>query len=275
MRTSEQIQAEIEAYFGFVPPFFTSAQETPQVLENLWQQTLWSYVNNPLPHLFKEKLAAYLSRYCGVPYCILCHSCSLRPLGVKAWEVLKLLEAATPTAKDIELHLNTLTAQIGPLTGWSPNSVLEECLLQCSAFMFLEPTRAMDCHQELRRILGAVNYQHLVMFLSYMKVCHSWMEAHPEIAYEADMRVQSHLNPLVQDEPRLAEFFSHYRERVRCERQNRESQLLVELAERKRKEEEACLLQSLTQAISESPDFHSSLAVTLLVSNERNSQSGS
>lgn len=263
MRTSEQIQAEIEAYFGFVPPFFAPAQETPQVLENLWQQTLWAYVNNPLPHLFKEKLAAYLSRYCGVPYCMLCHSCSLRPLGVKAWEVLKLLEAPTPTVTDIELQLSTLAAQIGPLIVWSPNSVLEECLLHCSTFIFLEPTRATHCHQELRRVLGPVNYQHLVMFLSYMKVCHSWMEAHPEITYEADMRVQNHLDALLEDEPRLAEFFRHYRERVRCERQNRESQLLVELAERKRNEEEARLLQSLTQAISESPDFHSSLAVTL------------
>ena len=62
MRTSEQIKTEIAQKFGFFPIFFEPAQQNPQVLENLWQQTLWSYVNNPLPHLFKEKLAAYLSR---------------------------------------------------------------------------------------------------------------------------------------------------------------------------------------------------------------------
>ncbi len=37
-RTSEQIKAEIEATFGFVPPFFEPAEQNPRVLENLWQQ---------------------------------------------------------------------------------------------------------------------------------------------------------------------------------------------------------------------------------------------
>jgi hypothetical protein len=39
MRTSKQIQTEIEAKFGFFPPFFSPALQNPQVLENLWQQT--------------------------------------------------------------------------------------------------------------------------------------------------------------------------------------------------------------------------------------------
>ncbi len=71
-RSAEQIKAEIKAKFGFVPPFFEPAEQTPQVLENLWQQTLSAYVNNPLPDLFKEKLSAYLSRFCAVPYCMIC-----------------------------------------------------------------------------------------------------------------------------------------------------------------------------------------------------------
>lgn len=72
-RTSEQIKAEIESTLGFVPPFFEPALQTPQVLENLWQQTLAAYLNNPLPTLFKEKLSAYLSRFCALPYCMVCH----------------------------------------------------------------------------------------------------------------------------------------------------------------------------------------------------------
>lgn len=69
-RPVEEIKAEIEERFGFFPPFFAPALESPPVLSNLWQQTLSAYVNNPLPALFKEKLFAYLSRYCAVPYCI-------------------------------------------------------------------------------------------------------------------------------------------------------------------------------------------------------------
>src|SRR4030067_2821080 len=76
-RTSEQIKAGIEERFGFFPLFFRPALETQEVLENLWQQTLSPYVNNPLPALFKKKLFARLSRYCVVPYCIVCPSCSL------------------------------------------------------------------------------------------------------------------------------------------------------------------------------------------------------
>jgi hypothetical protein len=57
-RASKQINAKIEEKFGFFPPLFTPALETPEILENLWRQTLSSYVNSPLPALFKEKLFA-------------------------------------------------------------------------------------------------------------------------------------------------------------------------------------------------------------------------
>src|SRR5690349_3281731 len=100
-RSAEQIKAEIQAKFGFVPPFFEPAEQTPQVLENLWQQTLSAYVNNPLPDLFKEKLSAYLSRFCAVPYCMICHSCTLRPLGMSARQVLELLQSPFPSVIDI------------------------------------------------------------------------------------------------------------------------------------------------------------------------------
>src|SRR5919204_5259469 len=91
-RTSEQIRAEIEERFGFFPPFFAPALDIPDVLEHLWRQTLAAYIENPLPALFKEQLLTRLSRYCAVPYCLICHSCFLRPLGMTAGEVLALLE---------------------------------------------------------------------------------------------------------------------------------------------------------------------------------------
>lgn len=100
-RSAQQIKAEIEATFGFIPPFFEPAEHAPQVLENLWQHTLTAYVYNPLPALFKEKLSAYLSRFCGIPYCMICHSCTLRPLGLAAQQVLALLEAPPPDRKSV------------------------------------------------------------------------------------------------------------------------------------------------------------------------------
>jgi len=115
MRTSEQIKTEIQDTLGFVPSFFGPALESPQVLENLWQQTLFADVNNPLPMLFKEKLFAYLSRYCAVPYCMVCHSCTLRSLGMKAQEVLALLESPPPLETEVNKHLNLLAMQPGVL----------------------------------------------------------------------------------------------------------------------------------------------------------------
>ena len=257
MRTSEQIKAEITEKFGFVPPFFGPAEQTPQVLENLWQQTLSAYVNNPLSALFKEKLSAYLSRYCAVPYCMICHSCTLRPLGMMAREVLELLELPHPTETNINEHLKRLAAQPDSLEWPESNSPLEESLLYCSIFIAIEQDSSGDCRNQLRRILGPSTYAHLVAFIAYVKTCLAWMEAYPEVAYEADKRVQNHLSALLEDEPCLADFFRNYRERVRREHQSRAEQL-AELAERKRNEEAlrqaAAENQQLVQAVGSVSD---------------------
>lgn len=242
MRTSEQIKAEIQERFGFVPPFFDPAQGNPQVLEHLWQQTLSAYIGNPLPSLFKEKLSAYLSRYCAVPYCMICHSCSLYQLGIKAKEVLELLESPPPTESNIDEYLCVLAAMPAQLTVMpEPNSLLEESLLYCSIYIFLEGDKAGHIRSEIRRLLGSSTYAHLVVFVAYVKSCHVWMEAHPEVAYVADQRAINHLGILIEEEPGLADFLSNYRQRVRCERQSR-AEYLAEITERQR--HEAALRQS-------------------------------
>lgn len=245
MRTSEQIKAEIQERFGFIPPLFDPAQQNPQVLENLWQQTLCAYVNNPLPTLFKEKLAAYLSRYCAIPYCMLCYSCSLRSLGVRAREILALLESPPPEETDVDAHLRVLAAHPDELTILPElNSALEESLLSCAIFISVEKEQSDYYRTELRRLLGPVNYQHLVSFIAYLKTCHAWVEAHPEVAYETDKRVQDNLGALLEDEPGLSDFFHHYNENVRRERQSWASQ---QAAKSERKRHEAALRQSEEQ----------------------------
>lgn len=212
MRTSEQIQTEIEAKFGFFPPFFSPALQNPQVLENLWQQTLSAYVTNPLPALFKEKLFAYLSRYCVVPYCMVCHSCSLHSLGMKGKEVLKLLESFPIEEIEIDKYLHILTQASNELIlELEFNSAVEESLLYCAIFISLEKDTAY-CRTELRHLLGDVNYQHLVTFIAYVKTCHLWMEAHPEVPLAADKRAIDHLEALVDEERGLADYFDSYTE---------------------------------------------------------------
>ena len=246
MRTSGQIKAEIKEKFGFVPPFFGPADETPEVLENLWQQTLFAYVNNPIPALFKEKLSAYLSRYCAIPYCMICHSCTLRPLGMTAKEVLELLESASPTEADINEQLRSLDLEIISLERW-PNSdtALEKFLFYCSIFIFLEAKESEKCQAHLRRILTPQAYNHLVAFIAYVKTCHIWMLSHPEVAYEADKRVQDYYQASLTEEPALADFFANYRERVKLEHQSQALQLLQEQVARQEAEAAQSKLQRI------------------------------
>ena len=53
-QTSQQLKGEIEKKLGFFPPFFAPAMEFPALLEALWRHQLTSYIDNPLPELFKE-----------------------------------------------------------------------------------------------------------------------------------------------------------------------------------------------------------------------------
>lgn len=269
-RTSQQIRAEIQSKFGFVPPFFEPAEVTPQVLENLWQQTLSAYVNNPLSALFKEKLSAYLSRFCNVPYCMICHSCTLRPLGLTAQQILQLLEAPPPIDTDIDKHLKVLAVPTEFLSSEvTLDAAVEEALLHCSIFIALERERAEDCRTELRRLLGPVNYQHLVTFIAYVKMCHTWMEAHPEVAFEADRRVEDNFRALLEEEPALADFFCNYREKVRHQSQSQAEQLM-ELAEQKRREaalqqqvERERLIWEIAQRIRRSLDLEEILSTAV------------
>lgn len=232
---SHAIQAEIQATLGFVPPFFTPAFESESVLENLWQQTQSAYLFNPLPALFKEKLSAYLSRFCRVPYCMICHSCSLYGLGMQATDVLDLLESPPPLKTEMQQHFSALAAHTNPLQEWPLDPDIETSILYCAIFIALQPETS-DLHRtELRRVLGNTYYHYLISFIAYIKTCHVWMESNPEVAYQDDCRVQNYFADLITDAPELTDFFTHYWERVRRDRQTWAEQQ-AELAERQRHE---------------------------------------
>jgi PAS domain S-box-containing protein len=212
-RKISQIKAEIEQTFGFFPPFYEPALVTPAVLENLWQQTLTAYIDNPLSALFKERLNARLSLFCSAPYCMIVHSAALRPLGMSASQVLALLDAPASEDQEIVPVLGLLSVT-DDAAAPEPDSAIEKLLLYCSTSVFLERTDADQCQIELRRLLGLHLFSHLIAYLAYIKTCHIWIGSHPEIVYEADQRAIVNLGPLLAEEPVLADFFSTYSERV-------------------------------------------------------------
>jgi PAS domain-containing protein len=220
-RTIKEIEDEIVATFGFFPPMFLPVQDNAQQLDNFWQQTLNAYIHNPLPAVFKEKLAAYLSRFCPVPYCVVCHSCSLNSLGKSGNAILTLLERPVPSWEELDTHRFTLHNLPSIATGFpADDSPEEQAIIIAVALIYLYEDDG-SLHQELRRLLSPTNFQNLIAFLSYVKTVHHWVQSHPIVLYEADKRAIDYLAPLLESEPNLSEFFRVYAAKVREEREIR------------------------------------------------------
>jgi PAS domain S-box-containing protein len=221
MRSTEIILGEIEKAFGFVPPMYLPLQDNPLQLDNLWQQTLKAYAQNPLPALFKEKLAAYLSRFCEVPYCIVCHSCAVHALGVSGDAIMKLLAAAPPLRSDLETQFRRLQAVGTPVERFpEPGSYEESLLIDASALIYLDEDDG-SIRRELRRLLDNESLQSLLAMISFVKTVHHLMQSYPDVAYESDLRAANHLDSLARQEMRLTEFFKAYGAKVREEREVR------------------------------------------------------
>src|SRR5579859_405446 len=75
------------------------------MLAELRQDVLVAFAENPLPLLFKEKVAAYLARYCAVSFPLIFHSCGLYGLGMPAREIVLLLQEPDPEPAAITQHL--------------------------------------------------------------------------------------------------------------------------------------------------------------------------
>jgi PAS domain S-box-containing protein/AhpD family alkylhydroperoxidase len=206
MHTSELITAEIEGRYGFFPSFFAPALPVPDVLDALWRQSVGSYLDNPLPASFKERLFAYLSRLRSCSYCVVIHSCELRALGAGAEDIFDLLD---PVLGDDPSSAAYLLGSGAALGRWPLDGSYEQArIVALAAHAFMRDEIAGPCLAELRSLLGPSDYSRLVLLLAYIDACHDWVEAHPEIAYADDERVLRHLDALVRDEPRLRELFA-------------------------------------------------------------------
>lgn len=210
----EALRQEIEGKLGFFPPFFEPALSTPDVLQTLWGETLHGYLDNPIPARLKIRISTRLSRYCAIPYCLVCHSCELRALGVASPDILALLEAPFEIVRPLRL----LQSQKQPLPDWpGEDSPLHEAIIAASECVYLRCPEAAAFHAEIRRTLGEEAHSRWVALLAFMEVSHRWMEAHPEIRHEGDLRPIRHFGVMLKEEPLLGDFFAHYNKRIERE----------------------------------------------------------
>lgn len=212
-RSAEAIRVEITNRLGFFPPFFAPALESPALLESIWRQQLSAYYENPLPTIFKEKLALRLSRFCSSAYFIVTHACTLHSLGMPAREVRQLAETPALAGIDVEHIRELLSRYPHPIQSWPEGDTsFEESLITCGAAVFQGIAGFERCAAELREILGSVKYDFLTVLLSDIKASHMWVQAHPEISSEVHKIVRDHYPVMVRSEPRLEEIFRNHRE---------------------------------------------------------------
>lgn len=194
-QTMDGLKTELEARMGVCPSFFLRPDDLA-VSQQLWAAACFGYLDAPFPPLFKERLFAYLSRFCNAPYCVTRHADFLPGAlnvsgdsscpGVSPEVVVDTLERRLPSYTEVTRSLGILTEVSAPFDQWDQEA--EDALFPCLAAVFLRSEGAAESEDELRRLFGAVLYDRLVWFLGFVRTAHFWTETHPELELEADAR---------------------------------------------------------------------------------------
>jgi signal transduction histidine kinase/ActR/RegA family two-component response regulator len=195
--TMNSLQAAVEDRFGVLPNFFCLGGDAPQITANLWGFAQFGYLDNPLPSLFKERLFVYLSRFCGVRYCIARHVGFLVGLGHPAGDracppdtierVVRLIRRPLPRGDALESHVAVLEAGAVPKL-LEPDTRNEEAVFACATHVFLQTPQAPRCLEALRGGFSGALFQHLMVFLAFVRTAHYWTKVHPELGFEDDVK---------------------------------------------------------------------------------------
>ena len=197
--TTGPLQAEVKDRFGVLPNFFSLGGDAPEITANLWGFAQFGYLDNPLPSLFKERLFVYLSRFCDVRYCIARHVGFLVGLGRPAGDrtalpetvdqVIRLIRRPLPRGDALESHLALLEADAAPLPRPPASGTpAEEAVFSCATHVFLQTPEAPKCLTVLRRAFDGAMFQHLMVFLTFVRTAHYWTKVHPELGLEDDVK---------------------------------------------------------------------------------------
>jgi PAS domain S-box-containing protein len=217
------LDAEMRGRLGLAPAIFQIAASA-EIAEQLWEQAKVAYLDSPLPSVFKEELFAYLSRFCAAPYCMARHAAFLQRRGYPAGDrsaiarepsaVLSLLRQPIPRYDALEGHLKSLAGYAQPIEAWpeTVGSSLGQALWACAIHIFLGEGAQDRCLAELRRALDPEALEWLMALLGYIRNEHLWAEAHPQVAFERDLRA------LLREQPELRSWVEEYRSAVQAER---------------------------------------------------------
>ncbi|HYG75130.1 MAG TPA: PAS domain S-box protein [Planctomycetota bacterium] len=193
------VQANVDQRFGRLPNFFRLAPASPEIMANMWAFAQFSYLDNPLPSLFKERLFVYLSRFCDVRYCVARHVGFLLGLGQPSGDaqcptdtianVVELLRRPLPERQQLAMCLSLCEAgEIADAELCFANSAIEQAVFACATHVFLQTPDAPACLKALKIALGERRHEHLLVFLAFVRTAQFWTKVHPELTIEEDIR---------------------------------------------------------------------------------------
>ena len=192
-----RFRKEVADRFGVLPNFFCSADAAPGLVEELWKFAKSSYLDSPLPSLFKERLFVHLSRFCEIRYCIVRHVGFLigqgRPAGdadagpETVEQVIEMLRRPLPEGAALTSIFERLErVSLGGRLP-EPRTQCETDLFDALTIMFLSPRAAGRARAAVRAAVGDGTFELLVAYLAFIRTAHYWTEMHPELTYEPDM----------------------------------------------------------------------------------------
>lgn len=190
--------ADVESRLGLLPNYLKLAPKETGISTGMWEMAKGCYLDNPLPSIFKERLSVSLSRFCENRYCIARHIGFLVGLGVPAGDpkcppetvaqVEDLLNNPLAEGEALEEKIAVLESMAEPFTTLpSARTIEEEALLVCATHLFLRTQHATRCHAALRRAFDASSFEHLLVFLSFVRMTHFWATVHPDLKLEEDL----------------------------------------------------------------------------------------
>ncbi|WP_454061877.1 PAS domain S-box protein [Candidatus Nitrospira salsa] len=183
---------EIRQHMGVCPSFFKLASADPALARGLFDLAKFAYLESPLPSIFKEKLFTYLSRFCGVRYCVTRHAAFLVGRGhiagdsdcspITTDEILALLTEPFPERDELPKILSEIEVLPAPFQDFpSWDSSIGRHLRIACAVIFMEAEHVTEWCAALRRLFSPQVFQRLMLFLAFVRIAHFWTQVHAPV----------------------------------------------------------------------------------------------
>lgn len=218
MSYMERLKLEIENHLGFFPAHFQPLMATPAMLEHVWKLQISVYAAERIPLHFKEKSFAYLSRFVKSPYFLVCQASGLKELKMTGPEIYEWLKKAPLSDFNFQKLREIFRENSREIDNWpSESSLLEKALFESLTLLYHKGFELHFLLDEIRRVLGPVFYNDFLNLLIFVKTSHEIAQAFRDISPESDKRVRAFKDILLNEEPRLKDFFKSYYEKAQSE----------------------------------------------------------